>query len=79
MIFSYFCKNLRPKILGPPLNSACILLVLNMNPDGENSFIHQSPKNPLVLSSLPGKTWSGQVDFPSLSNCRTSAKWQADE
>ena len=29
--------------------------------------------------SLLGKTWSGQVDHPSLSNCRTSAKWQADK
>ena len=38
--------------------------------------LNQSPKNPLVRSSLLGKTWSGH---PSLSNCRTSAKWQADE
>ena len=28
---------------------------------------------------LLGKTWSGQVDYPSLSNCMTSAKCQADE
>ena len=34
----------------------------------------QSLKNPLIRSSLLGKTWSGQVDYPSLSNCRTSAK-----
>ena len=26
------------------------------------------PKNPLVRLSLLGKTWSGQVDYPSLSN-----------
>ena len=39
----------------------------------------QSPKNALVRLSLLGKTWSGQVDYSSLSNCRTSAKWQADE
>ena len=39
----------------------------------------QSPKNPLVRSPLLGKTWSWQVDYPSLSNCRTSAKWQVDE
>ena len=32
-----------------------------------------------IHSSLLGKTWSGQVDYPSLSNFRTSAKWQADE
>ena len=31
----------------------------------------QSPKNPLVLI---GRTCSGQVDYPSLSNCRTRAK-----
>ena len=42
-------------------------------------FGKQSAKNPLVRLSLLGKTWSGQVDFPSLSNCRTSAKWQANE
>ena len=39
----------------------------------------QSPKNPLVRSSFLGKTWSGHVDYPSLSNYRTSAKWQVDE
>ena len=36
-------------------------------------------QSPLVLSSLLGKTWSGQVDYLSLSNCRTSAKWQANK
>ena len=41
--------------------------------------ILQGPKNPLVRSSLLGKTWSGQVNYSSLSNCRTSAKWQEDE
>ena len=39
----------------------------------------QSPKNPLIRSSLLGKTWSGQVDCPFLSNCRTSAKWLENE
>ena len=39
----------------------------------------QSPKNPLIRSSLLGKTWSGQVDYPSLSNWKTSVKWQEDE
>ena len=32
-----------------------------------------------IHSSLLGKTWSGQVDYPSLFDCRMSAKWQADE
>ena len=45
----------------------------------ERQCQNQSPKNPCIRSSLLGKTWSGQVDYPSLSNCRTSAKWQADE
>ena len=35
---------------------------------GKGLIIGQSPKNPLVRSSLLGKTWSGQVDYPSLSN-----------
>ena len=37
-----------------------------------NVIILQSLKNPLVHLSLLGKTWSGQVDYPSLSNCSTS-------
>ena len=43
------------------------------------SLSEQGPKNPLIPLSLLGKTWSGQVDYPSLCNCRMSAKWQEDE
>ena len=31
-------------------------------------WTNQSPKNPLICSSSLGKTWSRQVDYPSLPN-----------
>ena len=45
----------------------------------ELNTIPQSPKNPLVCLSFLVKFWAAQVEHPSLSNCRTSAKWQENK
>ena len=58
-------------------NTQCFFFFLTLSE--RNVIILQNLKNPLVHLSLLGKTWSGQVDYPSLSNCSTSTKWQEDE